>query len=297
LEGRRCTSQGAGRVTCPLLERTPKPFVTHRWPSPRRVEGLAQEPRDSAGRPYHIRLSRKEVGRVAFLPGDPARVPAIAKKFSHPVELSTNREFAAYGGEVDGEKVVAVSTGIGGPAAAIVAEELARLGVRVLIRVGTCGALVSKVKVGTLVIADAAVRMEGTSYQYVPPGYPAAASPDVVLALAEAARAAKVEAEVGLAASTDSFYPGQGRKGFGGYLPSAKAHLLQDLRNAKVLCFEMEAATLFTLGRVFGIKTGAVLAVVGNRETDEFEPGAGVEEAIEVAVGAVGRLKKFEIKS
>jgi uridine phosphorylase len=231
---------------------------------------------------------------VAFLPGDPGRVPLIAKRFSHPVQLSSNREFAAWGGTIGGEKVVAVSTGIGGPAAAIVAEELARLGVRIMIRVGTCGSLTRKVRVGSVVIADAAVRMEGTSYQYVPPGYPAAASPDLVLALVEAAREAKVEATVGLAASTDSFYPGQGREGFGGFLPSATAHLLQDMQNSRVLCFEMEAATLFTLGRVFGIKTGAALAVVGNRETDEFEPGSGVDEAIEVAVGAVRHLKKFE---
>ena len=177
----------------------------------------------------------------------------------------------------------------------IAVEELARQGVEVMIRVGTCGSITKGVGVGTVIVADAAVRMEGTSAQYVHPGYPAAATPGVVMALQEAARATKVRHVTGLAASTDSFYVGQGREGFGGYLPSDKAHLIEDLRKARVLCFEMEAATLFTLGRVFGIKTGAVLAVVGNRETNEFSEGSGVDEAIGVAVGAIGLLKKYSV--
>lgn len=256
---------------------------------------MAQEPRDRAGRPYHIRLDRRDVGRVALLPGDPARVQRIAERLERPKPLSSNREFAAYGGMIGRERVVVVSTGIGSPSTAIAVEELARLGARVMIRVGTCGSIVPKVKVGSVIIADAAVRMDGTSLQYVPQGYPAAATPGVVLALKAAAASMSLRASVGIAASTDSFYSGQGRRSFGGYFPSDKAHLLEDLRAANVLCFEMEAATLFTLGRVFGLETGAVLAVVGNRTTDEFRPEAGVDAAIDIAVGAVKFLKKYRI--
>ena len=132
-----------------------------------------------------------------------------------------------------------VSTGIGGPAAAIAVEELARLGVKVMIRVGTCGAIQPSIKVGSLIIADAAVRMDGTSMQYVHGGYPAAATPEVVLALAEAAASLRKPAAVGVAASTDSFYVGQGRRGFGGYLPSKMAAIVEEMRAARVLCFEM----------------------------------------------------------
>jgi uridine phosphorylase len=252
---------------------------------------MAQEPRDGSGRPYHVRLSRREVGKVALLPGDPGRVPRIAKRLSRTKELTSNREFAAFSGFAGDEKVVVVSTGIGGPAAAIVVEELARLGVKVMIRVGTCGAITSEAKVGSLIVPDAAVRMDGTSFQYVHPGYPAAATPRVVLALEEAASRLKKRCLVGITASTDSFYTGQGRPGFGGYLPGMSSHLIEDLRAAKVLCFEMEAATLFTLGRVFGLSTGAVLAVVGNRATDEFRPGAAVDDAIDVAIEGVRRLR------
>lgn len=256
---------------------------------------MAHEPKDDEGRPYHIKLDRKSVGKIALLPGDPGRVPKIAERFDRREELSSNREFTAYGGFVGKERVVAMSTGIGGPATAIAVEELARLGVRVMIRVGTCGAISAKARVGSVIIADSAVRMEGASAQYVGLGYPAAASPGVVMALSDAARDLKEKALVGIAASTDSFYVGQGRRSFGGYFPSSGNALLQDLMQAKVLCFEMEAATLFTLGRLFGLSTGAVLAVVANRATNDFKAGAGVEKAIDVAVGSVKRLAKYGV--
>jgi len=254
---------------------------------------MAQEPKVADGRPYHIRLSRKDVAKIALLPGDPGRVPLIAKRLTNAVQVSSNREYTAYAGYVGREKVLAMSTGIGGPATAIAVEELARLGVKTMIRVGTCGAITPKLKAGSVIIADAAVRMEGTSGQYVDPGYPAAATPGVVLALKEAASRLGISASVGITASTDSFYPGQGRQSFGGYFPKGKASIVEDMRAAKVLCFEMEAATLFTLGRLFGLRVGAVLAVVANRVTNEFSPGAGVDAAIRIAVDATKYLAKY----
>jgi uridine phosphorylase len=256
---------------------------------------LAQEPRDAQGRPYHVRLSKEDVGRVALLPGDPGRVPVIAKRLQRPKKLNSNREYVAYSGHVGGEKVVVVSTGIGGPSTAIAVEELARLGVQVMIRVGTCGAIQPSIRVGSIVIADAAVRMDGTSTQYIQLGYPAAATPQIVMALSEAAKSLGKKATVGIAASTDSFYSGQGRKSFGGYLPTDKAHVVDEMRAARVLCFEMEAATLFTLGRIFGIKTGAIFAAVANRVTDEFGLEAGIDDAIDVAVESVRTLKAHSV--
>lgn len=256
---------------------------------------MAHEPKDDEGRPYHVRISKKDIGRVAFLPGDPGRVPRIAERFEDPRDLGSHREYRAFGGRIGTEKVVAVSTGIGGPAAAIAIEELARLGVKVMIRVGTCGAITPDIQVGSVIVADSAVRMDGASAQYVPLGYPAAASPEVVIALTEAARTLRKRAAVGITASTDSFYVGQGRKSFGGFFPPDKVHLVDEMRAARVLCFEMEAATLFTLGRIFGLKTGAVFGVVANRATDTMRLEAGVDDAIDVAVEAVRRLKSRSV--
>jgi uridine phosphorylase len=257
--------------------------------------GLALEPRDTAGRMYHVGLKRRDVGRIAFLPGDPDRVPKIAEHFDHARELVSHREYTTWSGRLGGERVIATSTGIGGPAAAIAIEELARLGVQVMIRVGTCGAISPRAKVGSVIIADAAVRMDGTSAQYAEPGYPAAATPEVVMALRDAARDSRKSHLVGITASTDSFFVGQGRPGYKGFFPSTKASLVEDLRQANVLCFEMEASTLFTLGRVFGLKTGALFAVIANRATNQFKVGAGIGDAIEVAVRSVGKFRKYGV--
>ena len=88
------------------------------------------------------------MGRIAFLPGDPERVPRIAKRFKNAKLISSHREYMTYGGYIDGEYVISTSTGIGGPAAAIAIEELARLGVKLMIRIGTCGANDSRAKIG-----------------------------------------------------------------------------------------------------------------------------------------------------
>ncbi len=253
---------------------------------------LALEPKDSKGRLYHIRLGRRDVGRVALLPGDPGRVPRIAKRFRDAKPIASHREYTTFGGYINDEYVIAMSTGIGGPATAIAVEELARLGVQLMIRVGTCGGISPEAKVGSLIIADAAVRLDGTTRQYVMDGFPAAATPEVVIALKESASGLKKSFLLGKAASTDSFYAGQGRPSYGGYFPSRARGLVSDLRTANVLCFEMESSTLFTLGRLFGVRTGAVFAVLGNRMTNEFRAEAGIDDAIDVAVDAVRRLRK-----
>ena len=56
----------------------------------------------------------------------------------------------------------------------------------------------------------------------------------------------------------------------------------------------MEAATIFTLSNIYGARAGAVCAVLANRVTDEFEVGAGVEDAIKVANEAVKILHEWD---
>lgn len=254
------------------------------------------EPRDSQRRLYHIRLRREDVGRIALLPGDPGRVPRIAKRFKSPRPISSNREYVTYGGYINDEYVISTSTGIGGPSTAIAIEELARLGVRLLIRVGTCGAINSAMKVGSLVIADSAVRLDGATRQYIMDGYPAAATPRVVVALEESSSHLGKSFVSGITASTDAFYAGQGRPGYNNYIPSHTKALVEDLKAANVLCFDMESSTVFTLGRLFGLETGSVLAVLGNRMTSEFRAESGIDNAIDVAVEAVRRLTKTQLK-
>ncbi|WP_440059179.1 uridine phosphorylase [Thermogladius sp. 4427co] len=254
----------------------------------------ASQPISSEGRVYHLNLKKGDVSRYVLLPGDPERVPRIAKYWEKSWKVAEHREYVTYSGYYKGVFVSSTSTGIGGPATAIAIEELARVGADTFIRVGTTGALTKSVKVGDLIISTGAVRLDGTSKHYVIPEYPAVASFDVVMALIEAAEELGVRYHVGLTASSDSFYVGQERPGYRGYLPPFQRGLIEFLRSVNVLNFEMEAATIFTLSNIYGLRSGAVCAAIANRETEEFIVDAGVEDAIKVANEAVKILSEWD---
>jgi Uridine phosphorylase len=135
--------------------------------------------------------------------------------------------------------------------------------------------------------------MEGTSRQYVRIEYPAVASYEVTIALIEAAEQLGYRYHVGITATTDSFYTGQGRLGMGGYWQSWMKDIVSDLRKARVVNFEMEAASIFTVAGVYGLRAGAVCAVYAQRVTGEFGV-KGEKEAIDVANEAVKILKEWD---
>lgn len=155
---------------------------------------------------YHIELTENPNAKYAIIPGDPGRVEKIAKHLENPVHIGTNREFVTYKGSLCGENVLVASTGIGGPSAAIAVEELYMAGVRTFIRVGTCGGMQKDVVGGDLVVATAAIRMEGTSKEYVPIEFPAVSDFDVTSALVMACRSMKKVYHTGVVQSKDSFY-------------------------------------------------------------------------------------------
>lgn len=242
---------------------------------------------------YHVRVKPGEAAEYVLVPGDPERVPKIAKFWDEAREVSFHREFRLWTGRIEGKPISACSTGIGAPSAAIAVEELARAGAKTFIRVGSTGAIQPGIKLGDLVISTAAVRLEGTSLQYVVEGYPAHADYEVVLALVEAAESLGLRYHLGVTASTDSFYPGQSRPGFRGYTWSYSERLIGDLRAMGVLNFEMEASAIFTLASIYGLRAGAVCAVFANRVEDTFGV-AGEEDAARTAVEAVKILYEWD---
>jgi len=253
----------------------------------------AEEPELPGKVQYHVRVSPKDTKRYVLLPGDPERIDKIARSWDEHREVSRHRQYYVISGRYKGVELMAVSTGIGGPAAAIAVEELARTGADTFIRVGSSGAIQEGIEVGDLIISTGAVRMEGTSRQYVGIEYPALASYEVTMALIEAAEQLGYRYHVGITATTDSFYTGQGRPGFKGYGQSWMRNILEDLRRAKVLNFEMEAASIFTVAAVYGLRAGAICAVYAQRITGDFGV-KGEKEAIDVANEAVKILSEWD---
>jgi uridine phosphorylase len=240
---------------------------------------------------YHIALDRGDVGRYVLLPGDPGRSARIAASFDDARQVAANREYITYTGTLLGEPVSVTSTGIGSPSTAIAVEELAAIGAETLVRVGTAGATQNYLRTGALVVAQAAVRDEGTTRHYVPLAYPAVADLAVVDALCRAAQRLGFSAYTGIVRSTDGLYADL----------SPHTMPVQALRKgtpdnvwaqSNVLCAEMEAAALFVVASLRGLRAGCVLSIVNEIGGGDIPPGAAsaLEPLIATAVEALRLL-------
>jgi uridine phosphorylase len=253
----------------------------------------ASAPFTAAGVNYHLRIGPADIAPTVLLPGDPDRVALISAGWDVFREVGRNREFVTHTGQIKNEPVSAISTGIGNPAMATVVESLTRLGASTLLRIGTTGCIQPGIELGDLIIASGAVRLDGASQAYVRPEYPAAAHYEVVMALIEACEMLGYRYHVGITASTDSWYLGQGRPGRDNYAPSFSQTLLPDLQQAGVLNFEMEASALLTLAGLYRLRAGAIFAVVANRLEDSFQV-TGIEQAVAAANQAVVLLAEMD---
>ena len=243
---------------------------------------------------YHIGFDDSHGAEYAILPGDPGRVEKIASNFDNPHLFCQNREYTTWLGELQGasgskKKVMAISTGMGGPSTAIAVEELFKTGVKNFIRVGTCGGMALDVTGGDIVIATGAIRQEGTTKEYVPVEFPAVANLDVTNALVQAAKKLNLKWHAGIVQCKDSFYgqhsPDRMPAGF------ELSDKWEAWKKAGCLASEMESASLYIVSQILGARAGCVLNVVWNQEREK----AGMnnphchdtEAAIKTAVEAV----------
>lgn len=245
------------------------------------------------GKQYHINLQEGDVGEYVILPGDPKRCKKIAENFEDAKLVADNREYVTYTGYLDGTKVSVTSTGIGGPSAAIALEELVKCGAKTFIRVGTCGGIDLDVKGGDVVIATAAIRMEGTSKEYAPIEFPAVANLEVASALVQSAKNLGYEYHAGVVQCKDSFY---------GQHSAELMPVSYELQNKweawkRLGCkaSEMESAALFIVASYLKVKIGSVFLVVANQEREKANLENPVvhdtEKAIKTAIEAIRILK------
>lgn len=246
---------------------------------------------------FHLGLSRDQLqgATLAILPGDPGRVPKIASLLDRPAALASNREFHSWLGWSGDHPIVVCSTGIGGPSTSIAVEELAQLGVRTFLRVGTTGAIQPDIAVADVIVTTGSVRLDGASGHFAPYEYPAVAHYDCVHALVESARLLGHIAHVGVTVASDTFYPGQERYDtVSGYVRRSLRGSRDEWAQLHVLNYEMESATLFTQCATNGWRAGMVAGVLVNRTQQEI-PSADVHDrveanAVDVVVAAARRL-------
>ena len=249
---------------------------------------------EGAGYQYHVGLKPGDVGEYVILPGDPHRVPKIAAYFDNAEKIADSREYVTYTGYLDGVKVSCTSTGVGGPSASIALEEVANVGGKTFIRVGTCGGMDLNVKGGDIVIATGAVRMDGTSKEYAPIEYPAVPDVDVAASLVRAARKLNFPFHQGVVQCKDAFY--------GQHMPEALPNSYELLNKweawLRLGCkaSEMESATLFIVGAYRRVRVGSVFLVVANQERAKLglpnKQEHDTDKAIKVAIEAIRMMIK-----
>src|SRR5512133_1035586 len=253
----------------------------------------------SARSVYHLDLddTRIEGAAIVLMPGDPGRVGEIActPPLERAREIAFKREYRSWLGYIGTTPVLVTSTGIGGPSASIAIDELAQLGVRTFLRVGTTGGIQPDLKIGDVVVSTGAVRLDGASTHYAPIEYPAVAHHEVVNALLRAARDLEIPARPGVTCSCDTFFPGQERyDSFTGYVPRRFQGITEEWRRLHVLNYEMEAATVLTLTSAMGLRGGCAAGVIVNRTGAEGVTKADLERGegnvVKVAALAVKYL-------
>jgi uridine phosphorylase len=242
-------------------------------------------------RPYHIGFGAEDLDpdtAVVLLSGDPKRSQYIAtERLSAARLLSDGRGLDSYAATLpNGRPVVCATSGMGAPSASIVINELAQIGMRTLIRVGTSGSIQPHVRSGSVVIPSAALCRHGAANDIAPTEYPAAADPFLTVQLSTCAAAAGIDHHVGVVASVDTFFEGQERTA-----SSANPYLLRNLQGSmdeyvhlRILSYEMEAGTLFKMGGVYGLRTAAVLAIIAERNEGENPDLAAKDRAVDNAI-------------
>ena len=185
--------------------------------------------------------------------------------------------------------------GIGGPSTSIAVEELAQLGIRTFLRVGTTGAIQPHINVGDVLVTTASVRLDGASLHFAPMEYPAVADFTCTTALVEAAKAVGATTHIGVTASSDTFYPGQERYDtFSGRVVSRFKGSMEEWQQMGVMNYEMESATLLTMCSSQGLRAGMVAGVIVNRTQQEIPNAETMKQteshAVKIVVEAARRL-------
>ncbi|XMB67263.1 nucleoside phosphorylase [Mycoplasmatota bacterium zrk1] len=243
----------------------------------------------------HIALSEEDSAKYAFVPGNPDRCVRIAKFLDNHKLLAQHREYTTYEGYLDGEKVLVVSTGIGGPSAAICMEELKKIGVDTFIRIGTCASTSTLVEKGDVVIPNGVVRMEGTGSHYLPMEFPAVPTYELVKHLESGAKSLGYDPKIGVNITKDSFYtqtePETKPIGYD-LINRWNSYLMGGAQSTS-----MESATLFLVAASLNVRVATVLVSATDVGTTNRNSGYPIDvekRAIEVGIEGMRNIIKAD---
>jgi len=201
--------------------------------------------------PIHLRAEPGEYAANVLCPGDPNRATHIAETFFDPGYQLVNSErgMLGYTGTFEGQPISVQTTGMGCPSAGIVFEELAQLGARRFVRVGTCGGLLNGMQMGDIVIAMSATADDTTPLRYSGvDGFSPTATFGLIRSAADLAAADGSTVHVGPIVTSGLFYDPD---------PTAFAKW----KSTGHIGVEMEAAMMYTVAATHGSEALAMMTV------------------------------------
>ena len=233
---------------------------------------------------YHIRCREGDIAERVLTCGDPQRVEKIACLMEGVELVNSHRGLLVYTGTYNGVRVTVATTGMGAPSAAIVNEELAMLGAKAIIRVGTTGGISRRVNLGDIVVPTEAIPLDGATKAYMREGGKPLADSGIVEALVRELGERGVKCHVGRICTSDTFYLEEEKE--------AKRWAAQG-----ALSFEMECSVTFAIGSLRGYRSGAVLVVTGricvnkDRVLNNESTEGSISVAISSALDAISLLE------
>ncbi len=213
------------------------------------------------GPPFHILAKKEDIAPRVIVAGDPARIKQLSTMLEKPRLVNDNRQLLVYTGEYKGVPVTVATHGIGSGSATIVFEELAMLGAKAIIRLGSAGALTPKLDIGDYVVVTGATYIcNGNSLGMYAQGYclPSAPSPDITYSLIKTSERYGSKYVAGPVFSSDAFY-------------AEDPEFAKKWSEKGIVAVEMECAGLFALGWMRGFKTGALLVISDSLVKDKTE--------------------------
>jgi len=228
---------------------------------------------------YLTQLSEEMVegAKYAVLPGDPKRAKDLAFMLDPNAKfLAFNRQHGSYLADIQGCKVLIVSTGMGCPAISATTVELHKLGLQFFIRLGTSGTIREEIELGDICFTRAAIKLDGISREYIEEGFPAVASFSLTESFIKGAKSENIPCHLGLTASSDTFWPGQERHdNYSGYLIKELQGAMAEWQALNVANFEMEASALLALATVLDVKAACFCGIIAKRTASEVPSHEG----------------------
>ena len=229
----------------------------------------------------HIAAKKGEIAETVLLPGDPLRAKYIAEKYlENPVQYNNVRGMMGFTGTYKGKKISVQGTGMGIPSISIYATELiTEYGCKNLIRIGSAGSYQKDVKIRDIVVAMATSTDSNINNLRFPgANFAPTASYELFAKATAAAKEKGIEFKAGNVMSSDTFY-GDDKEAW------------KHWADFGILCVEMEAAGLYTLGAKYNVNTLAILTIsdslVTGEATTSEEREKTFNDMIEMALGTL----------